>query len=77
VKLTYLRKGKEAKTEVTLDEHTETSSGNVQVLDLGDMGGTLNINAADLLKGINLSDTNLNSMIEAALKAVEKPKTDK
>jgi len=44
---------------------------------LGDMGGTLNINAADLLKGINLSDTNLNSMIEAALKAVEKPKTDK
>lgn len=77
VKLTYLRKGKEAKTEVTLDEHTETSSGNVQVLDLGDMGGTLNINAADLLKGLNLSDTNLNSMIEAALKAVEKPKTDK
>ena len=77
VKLTYLRKGKEAKTEVTLDEHTETNSGNVQVLDLGDMGGTLNINAADLLKGINLSNTNLSSMIEAALKAVEKPKTDK
>lgn len=77
VKLTYLRKGKEVKTEVTLDEHAEANSGNVQVLDLGDMGGTLNINAADLLKGIKLSDTNLNSMIEAALKAVEQPKTDK
>jgi C-terminal processing protease CtpA/Prc len=77
VKLTYLRKGKEAQTEVALDEHAEMSSPNVQVLDLGDMGGTLNINAADLLKGINLSDTNLSSMIEAALKAVEKPKADK
>lgn len=77
VKMTYLRKGKEAKTEVTLDEHAEMSSGNVQVLDLGDMGGTLNINAADLLKGIKLSDTNLNSMIEAALKAVAQPSADK
>jgi C-terminal processing protease CtpA/Prc len=77
VKLTFLRKGKEAKTEVTLEEHAETNSGNVQVLDLGDMGGTLNINAADLLKGIKLTDTNLSSVIEAALKAVEQPKADK
>lgn len=77
VKLTYLRKGKEAKTEVILAEHVEANSGNVQVLDLGDMGGTLNINAADLLKNINLSDTNLSSMIEAALKAVEKQKVVK
>ncbi len=77
VKLTFLRKGIEAKKEVTLEEHAETNSGNVQVLDLGDMGGTLNINAADLLKGIKLSDTNFSSMIEAALKAVEQPKADK
>lgn len=77
VKLTYLRKGKETKADVALEEHTVVDSGNMQVLDLGDMGGTLNIDATELLKGIKLNDSNLNVMIEAAVKAMEKNKADK
>lgn len=76
VTLTYLRKGKELQSDVTLGEHAVSVDGGVQVLDLGDMGGALNINVAELLKGVKLSDTNLNSMIEAAVKAVEKQKTE-
>ena len=74
--LTYLRKGKEEKTEATLDEQTE-SYGNIQVLNLGDMGGTLKIDVAGMLKDVNLGDTNVILMIEAALKAAEQPKADK
>lgn len=76
VKLVYLRKGKEGKAEVTLDEHAEWGQGQVQLLDLGDMGGALNVNISELLKGIKVNDSNITSMIEEAMKAVEKSKKD-